>query len=54
MGTYKQVQREIPKYVGVYVLVPVGRGKIDEWNDPTPLTDVLNQWSLVNVNQVEW
>lgn len=49
MHTYKQVQREIPEFVGVYVPVPVGRDKFDEWNDPTPLTDAMNQWSLVNV-----
>ena len=33
----------------MYVPVPVGRDKFDEWNDPTPLTDAMDQWSLVNV-----
>ena len=49
MITYKQIVQEIPHSVGVYVAIPKGKDKYEEFEHPTPLTDDLHQWKLENM-----
>lgn len=49
MTTYKQIVQEIPHSVGVYVAIPKGNDKLEEFEHPTPLTDDFNKWQLMNI-----
>lgn len=49
METYKEVVREIPHSVGVYVPIPKGVDKYTFFENPRPLNSYINEWELVNV-----
>ena len=46
METYKQIMREVPWSVGVYVACPEGREPTDEFESPTPIDDKTVDWTL--------
>ena len=46
METYKQIMREVPWSVGVYVACPEHRELVDEFENPTPLDDDTVNWTL--------
>lgn len=46
METYKQIMREVPWSVGVYVACPEDRELVDEFENPTPLDDDTVNWTL--------
>lgn len=49
MATYKEVINEIPRNVGVLVPVPKYRDKSDEFEMPTPITNVVSDWKLAAI-----
>ena len=47
METYKQIRREVPWSVGVYVACPESRGTLaDEFASPTRIDDKTVDWTL--------
>lgn len=46
METYKQIRREVPWSVGVYVACPESREPTDEFKSPTPIDDKTVDWTL--------
>lgn len=46
MSTYKELAGEIPQKVGVMVPVPEYRNVYDEFENPTELTDKVDDWKL--------
>ena len=46
METYKQIMREVPWSVGVYVACPESREPTDEFESPTPIDDNTVDWTL--------
>ena len=46
METYKQIMREVPWSVGVYVACPESREPTDEFESPTPIDDKTVDWTL--------
>ena len=46
METYKQIIKDKPWEVGVYVACPEDRDIVDEFENPTPLDDITVWWTL--------
>lgn len=46
MATYKQIMRDVPWSVGVYVACPENREPADEFESPTPIDDKTVDWTL--------
>lgn len=44
--TYKQIMRDVPWSVGVYVACPEHREPADEFESPTPIEDNTVNWTL--------
>lgn len=47
MDTYKKVAHEVPHNIGVYVSIPIESDKLKEFEHPTPLSNDLKAWKLV-------
>lgn len=46
MSTYKEVIQEIPHNVGVLVPIPKYVDKVDEFENPTELSGIVEDWKL--------
>lgn len=49
MGLYKEIIQEIPHNIGVLVPIPKHRDKMDEFENPTELSNELSDWKLENI-----
>ncbi len=49
MSTYKEVIHDIPSGVGVLVPIPQYSDKVEEFENPTELTEDLSDWKLCTI-----